>query len=274
MIDLKFEEDLKAILKAMPEKVTCLDPYRSLTVERDGARVAAAQAQEKQRNVKVGDSKRGGGRRGRGRGGDMDKEEEVEEDDDEEALERIREMAEKEEREREKEREREREREREKDKGSRRGRKGKGGKSKIDKDEEFPVSGANTIPVAAPILLSNTSTGIGSDLGSSSSPLGGSIPMAIPEGQTPLYIIPETRQTFMFSATMAPAVAKIAPQYLLNPVMVTIGEEGQTVDNIIQVVEVVENDGEKKKVCVCVYVCVYVHVCVCVAKCMWIGMVM
>ncbi len=54
------------------------------------------------------------------------------------------------------------------------------------------------------------------------------------------------RQTLMFSATMVPAVERLARTYLLNPVIVTIGETGQTADNVIQKVEYYENDGRRR----------------------------
>lgn len=45
------------------------------------------------------------------------------------------------------------------------------------------------------------------------------------------------RQTTMFSATMPPAVERLAKMYLRRPAVVTIGEVGQAVDRIAQTVE-------------------------------------
>eukprot|EP00965_Chrysotila_dentata_P193782 6175956-Pleurochrysis_carterae.AAC.1 len=43
------------------------------------------------------------------------------------------------------------------------------------------------------------------------------------------------RQTYMFSATMPPAVERIARNYLRNPAYVYIGDQASTKDNITQV---------------------------------------
>lgn len=46
--------------------------------------------------------------------------------------------------------------------------------------------------------------------------------------------IPKYRQTTMFSATMPPAVEKIAKQFLRRPIVVTIGEAGKAVGTVEQ----------------------------------------
>ncbi len=42
------------------------------------------------------------------------------------------------------------------------------------------------------------------------------------------------RTTYMFSATMPPAVERLARKYLRRPVVVTIGSAGKTTDNVTQ----------------------------------------
>ncbi|GAA5925639.1 hypothetical protein JCM3775_001461 [Rhodotorula graminis] len=54
------------------------------------------------------------------------------------------------------------------------------------------------------------------------------------------------RQTVMFSATMPPAVERLAKKYLRRPAVVTIGVAGQAVDTVDQRVEMI-NSEEKKK---------------------------
>lgn len=48
------------------------------------------------------------------------------------------------------------------------------------------------------------------------------------------------RTTYMFSATMPPAVERIAKRYLRRPVTVTVGSAGRATDNVLQRVEWVE----------------------------------
>lgn len=48
------------------------------------------------------------------------------------------------------------------------------------------------------------------------------------------------RTTYMFSATMPPAVERIAKRYLRRPVTVTVGSAGRATDNVQQRVEWVE----------------------------------
>lgn len=48
------------------------------------------------------------------------------------------------------------------------------------------------------------------------------------------------RTTYMFSATMPPAVERIAKRYLRRPVTVTVGSAGRATDNVVQRVEWVE----------------------------------
>ncbi|KAI8816049.1 P-loop containing nucleoside triphosphate hydrolase protein [Fimicolochytrium jonesii] len=53
------------------------------------------------------------------------------------------------------------------------------------------------------------------------------------------------RQTVMFSATMPPAVERLAKQYLRRPAVVTIGTAGQVVDTIEQRVENISDERKK-----------------------------
>ncbi|KAJ1966299.1 mRNA splicing protein prp28 [Dispira parvispora] len=55
------------------------------------------------------------------------------------------------------------------------------------------------------------------------------------------------RQTTMFSATMPPAVERLAQKYLRKPAVVTIGTAGQAVDTVEQRVEMVTNEERKKQ---------------------------
>jgi ATP-dependent RNA helicase DDX23/PRP28 len=57
-----------------------------------------------------------------------------------------------------------------------------------------------------------------------------------------------TRVTTLFSATMPPAVERLARKYLKRPAIITIGEAGRAVDTVEQRVEFV--NGEEKKKCV------------------------
>nr|CAG8475242.1 169_t:CDS:10 [Entrophospora candida] len=54
------------------------------------------------------------------------------------------------------------------------------------------------------------------------------------------------RQTVMFSATMPPAVERLAKRYLRRPAVVTIGTAGQAVDTVEQRVEMITDEGRKK----------------------------
>ncbi|CAB40015.1 Pre-mRNA-splicing ATP-dependent RNA helicase prp28 [Schizosaccharomyces pombe] len=53
------------------------------------------------------------------------------------------------------------------------------------------------------------------------------------------------RQTIMFSATLPPRVANLAKSYLIEPVMLTIGNIGQAVDRVEQRVEMISDDSKK-----------------------------
>jgi ATP-dependent RNA helicase DDX23/PRP28 len=55
------------------------------------------------------------------------------------------------------------------------------------------------------------------------------------------------RQTFMFSATMPPAVERLARQYMRRPVVVTIGTRGRPVDKIEQRVFMLSEGAKRKK---------------------------
>jgi len=55
-----------------------------------------------------------------------------------------------------------------------------------------------------------------------------------------------TRVTTLFSATMPPAVERLAKKYLKRPAVITIGEAGRAVDTVEQRVEFVSGDEKKK----------------------------
>jgi len=55
------------------------------------------------------------------------------------------------------------------------------------------------------------------------------------------------RQTFMFSATMPPAVERISRKYMRRNVVVTIGEVGMAVDRIKQTVEVIKENAKQSR---------------------------
>ncbi|KIJ68998.1 hypothetical protein HYDPIDRAFT_80195 [Hydnomerulius pinastri MD-312] len=56
-----------------------------------------------------------------------------------------------------------------------------------------------------------------------------------------------TRVTTLFSATMPPAVERLARKYLKRPATITIGEAGRAVDTVEQRVEFVVGDEKKKQ---------------------------
>ena len=55
------------------------------------------------------------------------------------------------------------------------------------------------------------------------------------------------RQTVMFSATMPPAVERLANKYLRRPSVVTIGTAGQAVGRIEQRVEFINDENKKRQ---------------------------
>ena len=55
-----------------------------------------------------------------------------------------------------------------------------------------------------------------------------------------------TRVTTLFSATMPPAVERLARKYLKRPAVITIGEAGRAVDTVEQRVEFIIGDEKKK----------------------------
>lgn len=55
-----------------------------------------------------------------------------------------------------------------------------------------------------------------------------------------------TRVTTLFSATMPPAVERLAKKYLRKAAIITIGEAGRAVDTVEQRVEFVAGDEKKK----------------------------
>lgn len=68
------------------------------------------------------------------------------------------------------------------------------------------------------------------------------LPTPSPDAQMALH------QTLMFSATMSNAVERIARLYLRSPVVIKIGETGQTTDRILQVIEYVETFSKNSRV--------------------------
>lgn len=58
----------------------------------------------------------------------------------------------------------------------------------------------------------------------------------------------KTRVTTLFSATMPPAVERLARKYLRKAATITIGEAGRAVDTVEQRVEFVQGDEKKKYV--------------------------
>ncbi|KAF2166652.1 hypothetical protein M409DRAFT_23283 [Zasmidium cellare ATCC 36951] len=55
------------------------------------------------------------------------------------------------------------------------------------------------------------------------------------------------RQTMMYTATMPPAVERIARKYLRRPAQITIGNVGEAVDTVEQRVEFVQGEDKRKK---------------------------
>jgi len=55
------------------------------------------------------------------------------------------------------------------------------------------------------------------------------------------------RQTMMYTATMPPAIERIARKYLRRPAIVTIGNAGEAVDTVEQRVEFISGEDKRKK---------------------------
>ncbi|KAJ3812365.1 P-loop containing nucleoside triphosphate hydrolase protein [Lentinula aff. lateritia] len=74
---------------------------------------------------------------------------------------------------------------------------------------------------------------------------------AMDDGGADLSLDPKSkvrnRVTTLFSATMPPAVERLARKYLKRPAIITIGEAGRAVDTVEQRVEFVHGGEEKKK---------------------------
>ncbi|CAO3620935.1 unnamed protein product [Mucor fragilis] len=69
------------------------------------------------------------------------------------------------------------------------------------------------------------------------------------------------RQTTMFSATMPPAVERLARKYLRREAVVTIGQAGQAVESVEQRVEMINDENKKTYVaCVCLGMCVLMYI--------------
>ena len=64
------------------------------------------------------------------------------------------------------------------------------------------------------------------------------IPAELPQGR-------KYRQTTMFSATMPPAVERLAKKYLRREAVVTIGQAGQATDSVEQRVEMINDEAKK-----------------------------
>ena len=58
------------------------------------------------------------------------------------------------------------------------------------------------------------------------------------------------RTTYMFSATMPPAVERLARKYLRRPVVINIGSAGKATDNVQQIV-IMAKDNDKPRLLVC-----------------------
>lgn len=56
-----------------------------------------------------------------------------------------------------------------------------------------------------------------------------------------------SRQTVMFSATMSPTVERLARDYLVKPLVLTIGETGKASDTVDQRVEFLTSEGKKRE---------------------------
>ena len=54
------------------------------------------------------------------------------------------------------------------------------------------------------------------------------------------------RVTTLFSATMPPAVNRLAQKYLRKPATITIGDAGEAVDTVNQICEFISSDEKKK----------------------------
>jgi len=59
-----------------------------------------------------------------------------------------------------------------------------------------------------------------------------------------LETVPKVRQTMLFSATMPPAIRKLAGSYMIEPVRIEIARSGSTPDRIEQEVRYVDKDGK------------------------------
>ncbi|KAI8139339.1 P-loop containing nucleoside triphosphate hydrolase protein [Fennellomyces sp. T-0311] len=67
-----------------------------------------------------------------------------------------------------------------------------------------------------------------------------------PEDEEASDVTRKYRQTTMFSATMPPAVERLAKKYLRRPAVVTIGTAGQAVETVEQRVEMINDENKKK----------------------------
>ena len=69
----------------------------------------------------------------------------------------------------------------------------------------------------------------------------------IPDVEKIFKMLPPTRQTLMFSATMPPEIRRLADLYLKNPVQVQVAPPATTADNIIQGLVAVRGSHKEKR---------------------------
>ena len=68
-------------------------------------------------------------------------------------------------------------------------------------------------------------------------------------------------QTVMFTATMPPAVERLARSYLRRPAVVYIGSVGKPTERVEQIVHIVTEAGKR---CVHVYMCISMGEFICI----------
>src|SRR5271169_6362199 len=70
----------------------------------------------------------------------------------------------------------------------------------------------------------------------------------IPDVERICKLIPFTRQTLFYSATMPPEIRRLTEQFLHNPVRVEVSRPAMTADNIVQeIVQIPNNDWAKRE---------------------------
>ncbi len=68
----------------------------------------------------------------------------------------------------------------------------------------------------------------------------------IPDIRRIVALIPEKRQTLLFSATFSPEIKKLAANFLNNPAQVQIAQQNATADRIVQVVQLVDQSRKRE----------------------------